>query len=687
MRALLLATFFLLVTAFGCGTSDKDDSGGQVKDGAVGNTGADGNTGATGATGEPAPTGGSTGPTGVNGGVPGIDAPVVHSDGSTRFGGSPVGMAVRPGGIVHLASLNGMTTYTHDAANGFHLASELPIHGKGTAVSVAGNLAAFAASSGTGAGFADRGHVSFIDVTDPAAPKLVGRYADPAFFEPLGGGYLSTVALKEGLAFFAYNRVVGALDVSDPKAPKLISRLDLHDDSYSFQRSLVTGNLLIESGIWKELKVIDVSNPQAMVAKAVIKVEKETGFCMDGDVLFIAGNVIDKVTGIAAWSLADPATPVALGNTAVKDPDAIACLGKGVVAVKNSVGTVTSSAISYFAYANGAFTEAGTAPAAVAFDHGPLAVEGDVLYSANKWGSLSAADVTSKAVLHVAPVLGEINAMKLDGDVLFATNSGGVMKITFGPDGRPQLAAFAPGKDAMYQRLAVTSDAVVTFGIGEFIGLAKDDLHELWRVPVPNMTYADAMQAIGDTVFIIYPNAQYDRTLAFIRKDPATTQYGLGATLKGQFIGLGAAGDDLLAGTTTGELQIYDVSGATPTKKGAVTVIEKSSTGMMAALGNRIYVSTEKALKVFDATDRAAPVLRTSVPYFSGGLVTVLEGKVYVYDGFSYLVYTPDANGDIAADAKPETIDIDGTNPRGPVKHGDLLYFGTEEYGLAAYGK
>ncbi|MDD4909741.1 MAG: hypothetical protein PHR44_03575, partial [Candidatus Omnitrophica bacterium] len=157
-------------------------------------------------------------------------------------------------------------------------------------VYVSGNYAYLA---GSNAG------LQIIDVSDPAAPALVGRLDTSGFARGVhvSGNYAYIANDKAGLHI---------VDVSDPTAPTLVGSIELNGTSKTV---CVSGNYAYVACWSGGLQIIDVSNPASPVLVG--------SFDTSCDFVDVSGNyayIANDCVGLQIVDVSNPASPVLVGS-------------------------------------------------------------------------------------------------------------------------------------------------------------------------------------------------------------------------------------------------------------------------------------------------------------------------------------------------------------------------------------
>lgn len=118
-----------------------------------------------------------------------------------------------------------------------------------------GNYAYLASYNGSG--------VMIIDISDPAAPRMVGHYDPPA------GGRFQDVIVANGIGYFSSenNGGVHIVDVRDPAQPRLLNQIHTAQHGFPFVHELTysDGVLYEADSRTTRVKVFDVRRPEAPV--------------------------------------------------------------------------------------------------------------------------------------------------------------------------------------------------------------------------------------------------------------------------------------------------------------------------------------------------------------------------------------------------------------------------------------
>lgn len=196
------------------------------------------------------------------------------------------------------------------------------IGGAITGVAVAGQYA-----------YINRGlRLEVLDITDPLAPRTIGRSA------PLPG-LAQVAAVSDGQVYMVERDRSGAVlvdrlyivDVMDPSAPRLRGELDLGEDS--LLAVAVRDGLLYSAGAKSGLLVLDVRDPdRPRYLTAVATDLPAAGLAVDGDRLLVAVGSNARAGGLRVFHLADPTRPALTGSLDVgRDACAVASAGRYVL--------------------------------------------------------------------------------------------------------------------------------------------------------------------------------------------------------------------------------------------------------------------------------------------------------------------------------------------------------------------
>jgi hypothetical protein len=159
---------------------------------------------------------------------------------------------------------------------------------------------------GTFAYVAGEGKLHVIGVSDPFAPRSLGRLDLPG--EP------SDIVLGSGFAFVTTGRAgLAIVDVSDPNALRVAGTVDTPGDARAV--ALRGAYAYVADGA-AGLRVIDWSDPAApREVGAIAGLVGASGVSVLGDHAYISRQVPDpEVSGVWALDVSDPATPCAVGS-------------------------------------------------------------------------------------------------------------------------------------------------------------------------------------------------------------------------------------------------------------------------------------------------------------------------------------------------------------------------------------
>jgi hypothetical protein len=155
-----------------------------------------------------------------------------------------------------------------------------------------------------------------IDVSNPAAPVELGALGFPRPLAVAGVGDLAYVA-DGGSILFDIRPSLQVIDVSDPAAPVEIGALDtgfepFDGDVFDADIAVVEGLLyLVEGGFPNRLRVIDASNPMALVELGAVDFGggREIGIAVVDGLAYVAAGR----SGLRVIDVSDPAAPVEIG--------------------------------------------------------------------------------------------------------------------------------------------------------------------------------------------------------------------------------------------------------------------------------------------------------------------------------------------------------------------------------------
>lgn len=177
--------------------------------------------------------------------------------------------------------------------------------------------------------YIDRGlRLEVLDITDPLAPRTIGRSA-------LLPGRAQVAAVADGQAYmverFPNSDVLAdrlfIVDVTDPAAPRLRGRLDLGN---SLLKVVVRNGLLYGAGAKAGLLVLDVHDPDRPRYLTTVATDlAATGVAADGVRLLVTVGWNASAGGLRIFTLADPTRPTLMGTLDVgQDARAIAPVGR-----------------------------------------------------------------------------------------------------------------------------------------------------------------------------------------------------------------------------------------------------------------------------------------------------------------------------------------------------------------------
>ncbi len=143
--------------------------------------------------------------------------------------------------------------------------------------------------------------LEIVDVSDPAAPALLGSIDN----------WLKTlkVAVQGDLAFLAcHGEGLRIVDVSDPAAPRELGGIVLGDDAFDVA---VAGNLAYVAVDQAGLQIVDVSDPAHPVARGALDTYTNAfGVSVRDDAVYLT----DGCMGLWSIDAGDPDAPVALSR-------------------------------------------------------------------------------------------------------------------------------------------------------------------------------------------------------------------------------------------------------------------------------------------------------------------------------------------------------------------------------------
>ncbi|MBK7781358.1 MAG: hypothetical protein IPJ58_11440 [Ardenticatenia bacterium] len=189
-----------------------------------------------------------------------------------------------------------------------------------TGVAVEGHLA-----------YIDRGlRLEVLDITDPLAPRTIGRSAllpELARVAAVSDGQVYLVKRVPTNSDVPAGRLY-IVDVTDPAAPRLRGRLDL-GANYLLQVAVRDG-LLYGAGAKSGLLVLDVRDPDRPRYLTAVGTDLAvTGLAVDGVRLLVSVGWDARSGGLLVFGLADPTLPTLMGKLDVgQDARAVAPVGR-----------------------------------------------------------------------------------------------------------------------------------------------------------------------------------------------------------------------------------------------------------------------------------------------------------------------------------------------------------------------
>ncbi len=135
------------------------------------------------------------------------------------------------------------------------LAASLELPEKATARAVSGNLVFLLGWYGSG--------LMIIDVSDTAAPRMVGRYA-PVGYDSVEGA----IAIVGTTVYIASNETISAVDVSSPDAPALLNSIKVSPVPFDMAGA---GMRLLGTCGFDGLYIADVADPKTPVVAGTCK--------------------------------------------------------------------------------------------------------------------------------------------------------------------------------------------------------------------------------------------------------------------------------------------------------------------------------------------------------------------------------------------------------------------------------
>ena len=149
--------------------------------------------------------------------------------------------------------------------------------------------------------------LAIFDTSNPESPVLLGSWF-------ANGGFVNDVAVVDNTAFVAcrgsYTDGLSIVDVSDPTAPVKIGGYNLSGNSPAGAITVVNDIAYIAAGLYGDLQIIDVSNPQAPALLSVY----DTYWAIDVTVVGNIAYVADRGGGLKIIDVSDPTSPVLLGS-------------------------------------------------------------------------------------------------------------------------------------------------------------------------------------------------------------------------------------------------------------------------------------------------------------------------------------------------------------------------------------
>ncbi len=432
------------------------------------------------------------------------------------------------------------------------------------AVAAEGGLAVVASRDGTVPN-GERGLLTVVDVSDPAAPMVTGAFAQ--FTDNP-----TDVALAGDLAYVATFAVgsdphqgVVVVDVgSDPSSPSLVTGFNLtnHDRLRGLSLAGTILYLRDEAEGLVSVDVTDVLNPVRL--DRYYSPARPGEMAKEGDVLY----VVDLWNGVAALDVSDPHRPAVLGvhETAASPGDAQIAVRDGFVYVPASSAGL--EVVDFSDAANPVLST--TIPLAQA--GGGLAVEGDLLVVGQSSSGAQVFNISSPAfpvAVSTFPFSGVTRVDVSPGSVAYCVGSGNNLEVwDLSDPADPVQVDVAPGDysdvvvdgDLLYGLNAGSSGSLRIFTILEDGGLA-DDYASLSMAFVEDVA---VRHGFGYTHAKIPANA--DSAVALLRMFDAVDITGSSAliadTATGRHESFLAAGPYLYAGGGGGpgpSLVIYEI--------------------------------------------------------------------------------------------------------------------------------
>lgn len=177
--------------------------------------------------------------------------------------------------------------------------------------------------------------LTIVDISNPAAPTVVGAVRDP---NRLFGSY--GVAVQGNYAYVAYQGVLSGqpqvpdtskggftvVDISNPASPSIVGNIDNSQLKGSFFNGLYHATSVAISGHYayvnafyaNRITVIDISNPASPQVKAVVADGNHLGLVVDlaiqGNYLYAADQASGTAPQLAIFDISTPTNPVYVGS-------------------------------------------------------------------------------------------------------------------------------------------------------------------------------------------------------------------------------------------------------------------------------------------------------------------------------------------------------------------------------------
>ena len=365
-----------------------------------------------------------------------------------------------------------------------------------TAVYVSGNYAYVGYNTG----------MAILDISNPAAPALVGTYTTTAAVK---GIYVSGTTAYLATAMATSQLVL--VDVSAPSAPTAISSLAVGDTAAA-NALTVNGNYVYivknraASTANGEFNIINISTPSAPVLTGKLRINANmTGLALDGNYAYV--STAKKNGQLTVVKITNPARPtsaatVNLGATA----DSIALAGSSVY-----VGTATNSTGGEFRIYD---ISSPTAPSLVGSYETATTVYGigvsggiaqlGTTTSGKQLITLDISTPSAPTLISDISVGGRVNALSVDGLHAYLGTSASTKEFQIAQAGYPAAGTFESqtfdaGSSAGFNYLSFTASVPAKSTLRLQVAVNDDD--STWNFIGPDGTAGTYFTASGATPF------------------------------------------------------------------------------------------------------------------------------------------------------------------------------------------